>query len=421
MTNLSKDLLQYYYNKKELCGHVWMQGGIGMPGGIIYDNIFNQLVDIGKNKKKEVVIIHIDSLGGSMDGGFLLYNLIRKFSQEKPVITVVENDCASAATFPFIAGDLRIMKPYSNFLIHQMRTGVEYLTVFKEQRRNLYQLQFMTDISYEFFMKNTGLTKKDMHDLWRSDRILSPEYCLRKKIIHHIFDPSKVKAINIKKVNKMESTRELMVGTLIQDLPLLIQTDILQEYGIKSIVIYSDSEERSYLDAIRVINLLIELPVKTKFIGLSAVSSGTYLISLFCNQSYLLNTLSFAGLNVSPWITYGTPMGQMKLYDQVQNKEFFRNLIIDILKKHTKIPKKIIDEVLYKRFIFTPEEARKYQMFDKIIDVNEESDNQIFKINDDLDPPINQELIGLPQQFFTDLPLVAPVASARKKDVKKKK
>lgn len=66
--------------------------------------------------------VHIDSYGGAVSEGFALYNSLK--SHPAKVITHADGFVASAAIYPFLAGDERIASPLSAFYLHQVLCSV---------------------------------------------------------------------------------------------------------------------------------------------------------------------------------------------------------------------------------------------------------------------------------------------------------
>lgn len=94
------------------------------------DNHIFILSDIGKEEgetslqdvreqykpKAKTVVIHINSNGGDVSEGKAMYDFIKEMKQE--VHTIGEGMVASIATLPFLAGNIRELKPNCQFLAH---------------------------------------------------------------------------------------------------------------------------------------------------------------------------------------------------------------------------------------------------------------------------------------------------------------
>ena len=66
----------------------------------------------------ESILIKLSSTGGNLHAGFTFYNFIRSISKEIPVTIINLGDVESIAVIMYLAGDTRLMAPYSRFLLH---------------------------------------------------------------------------------------------------------------------------------------------------------------------------------------------------------------------------------------------------------------------------------------------------------------
>ena len=66
----------------------------------------------------DVIHVHIDSYGGAVSAGWAIYNSLREHPAR--VVTHAEGFVASAALYPFMAGDDRIMSNVSALFFHQV-------------------------------------------------------------------------------------------------------------------------------------------------------------------------------------------------------------------------------------------------------------------------------------------------------------
>lgn len=69
----------------------------------------------------DVIHVHIDSYGGSVSEGWAIYNSLKKHPAK--IITHADGFVASAALYPFMAGDERIMSSVSALFFHQVIMG----------------------------------------------------------------------------------------------------------------------------------------------------------------------------------------------------------------------------------------------------------------------------------------------------------
>ncbi|MEX0595528.1 MAG: hypothetical protein WD512_03430, partial [Candidatus Paceibacterota bacterium] len=86
MTKGQLELLDIYYNHKDKCDHLWIEGMIdysSIPEGREkIKNIGNQLEEYARNDKI-ALIVHVNSYGGDSDASFFIYNLLESFPKPK--------------------------------------------------------------------------------------------------------------------------------------------------------------------------------------------------------------------------------------------------------------------------------------------------------------------------------------------------
>ena len=84
--------------------------------------ICDDLKAMNHEDSKTPITLYIDSPGGDVNMGMILYDMIRL--SKAPIITVAGN-CASLATILMAAGDTRIMFPHARAMLHLPRGAFE--------------------------------------------------------------------------------------------------------------------------------------------------------------------------------------------------------------------------------------------------------------------------------------------------------
>lgn len=74
-----------------------------------------------KDLDVDTLNVHIDSYGGEVSEGWAIYNALKQHPAK--VRTYADGFVASAANYPFLAGDERIANNVSAFFLHQVLTG----------------------------------------------------------------------------------------------------------------------------------------------------------------------------------------------------------------------------------------------------------------------------------------------------------
>jgi len=104
-------------------GNIFITGLIGslpMEKGVELIDIITQ---VKKQPQATSFTVHINSEGGVVDTGFDIYNYLR--SLNVPVKTVGSGLVASIATVIFMAGDTRILREGTQFMIHLPMGGID--------------------------------------------------------------------------------------------------------------------------------------------------------------------------------------------------------------------------------------------------------------------------------------------------------
>jgi len=155
-------------------GNIYINGAIGeMPM-----EIGVRLIDIIQQVKKQPEAtsfnVHINSEGGVVDEGFDIYNYLR--SLQLPIKTVGNGLVASIATVIFMAGDTRVLKEGTQFMIHLPWGGMDgtademenYSKVLRDAENKL----------LKFYKEKTGLTDEAIYPLLRNETWLNNEESL---------------------------------------------------------------------------------------------------------------------------------------------------------------------------------------------------------------------------------------------------
>ena len=64
-----------------------------------------KILQLAQNKSVKALILHVDSPGGTIVGGESLYNSLRKFASQKPLVVVMDNIAASGGYMISLAAD----------------------------------------------------------------------------------------------------------------------------------------------------------------------------------------------------------------------------------------------------------------------------------------------------------------------------
>lgn len=371
LTKKKQDLLKLYYqNDLDLCYHFYL------TENFFEEDTYNKMkplyrfINSYQNTSYKVLIVHLDSGGGSMADFYPVTNLLRKI--KIPVITVNEFFVGSAATLIYLSGDLRITKPYTKFLIHQFRYPQLENVKYKKLRRLSYSDEQQMKIWEEFYMDRTKMSRREVKDLIRSEKYLEVKDQIKKGITDHLFDPT-----NIIKLEEIPDGKQLQISIdeYSENYDQINSREGLIKDEINCLTIH-DNAIRNLWISFYLINQLLECPLKKinfVFNGISLLPG--LLFGLHCTKSYMISDLSYFELELGSSIKSGFYEGQKPsdlIRDQIQKNQYNKKMIKNILIK-TKLPKKMIDDILEegKDFFISPKDALKYNLVDKLITLDD--------------------------------------------------
>ena len=119
--------------------------------------------------------VYINSQGGYVDTGFEIHDYLK--SLKAPVKTIGISMVASIATVIFMAGDERVIKPGTQFMIHLPMVTIENGTA-NEIKSYAEELKKTEDKIVDFYKKATDTTDEAIRPLLAKETWLTPEQCL---------------------------------------------------------------------------------------------------------------------------------------------------------------------------------------------------------------------------------------------------
>lgn len=122
--------------------------------------------------------VHIDSYGGAVSEGWAIYNALRQHPAK--VVTYGDGFVASAALYPFLAGDERIASNLSAYYLHQVMVSAEGYA--DELRAAANEAEMMTEIGINAFVERTKMSADDVRALMEAETWLTPDEALEQGI-----------------------------------------------------------------------------------------------------------------------------------------------------------------------------------------------------------------------------------------------
>jgi len=133
--------------------------------------------------------LYIKSDGGDMFAGFSAHDQLSQMRVK--VTTIADGCCASAATFMLLGGNKKLMKPHAHVLIHSLATN-GFWGKFEDMREEMKNCEkFMTMIK-NLYEEHCEIPEKTMKRLMKKDVYLTPEECIRYKVVDGLLEPVKI-------------------------------------------------------------------------------------------------------------------------------------------------------------------------------------------------------------------------------------
>ena len=143
-------------------------------GDVSAHGITQQIKDLDVDQ----INVHIDSYGGAVSEGWAIYNALKNHSAK--VVTYGDGFVASAALYPFMAGDERYASNLSAYYFHQVWISASGYA--DELRAAANEAELMTEVGLNAFTDNTGMTADEVRELQKSETWLTPSEALERGI-----------------------------------------------------------------------------------------------------------------------------------------------------------------------------------------------------------------------------------------------
>lgn len=356
--------------------------------------------------KPKPIILHINSPGGDLIAGLSLLRIIEE--SKVPIIVLVEGISASAATFVTVAADYRLISPYASILIHQYSGGItgKHEDILFEAHVG----QKIMKVFYDMYSTYTKMPKYKIKNILQHDLFLKPKECLEYGLVDKILKPTQpiiyrkyltrnkeynniIKIINDKSLFNIIYLygeyephefyeHSIITVTQIQNIlssvsdNTIINNDLINNNNANNVKLINIGDPKPILlsisdnsffdslqDVLPIINtiLLSRIPIYSFIDGPATESTIVY--SILCYKRYIHKyahiRINFASL----WKEGQVP----KYIDIIKNTKVFRQIILQLFTKYTKLPKFIIDNLFTRQHYFTPQDCVKYGICDEII------------------------------------------------------
>lgn len=128
--------------------------------------------------------LHINSSGGNITSAMSMIDTINRIKRVVPVVTIVEGQVASAASFLSISGSHRVIRENSYMLIHQLSAGIwgNYDEI-EDHNKNM--KSFMKDIK-KLYKKYTTIPMAKLDEILSHDIYMNAKQCKKYGLVDDI-------------------------------------------------------------------------------------------------------------------------------------------------------------------------------------------------------------------------------------------
>ena len=141
-------------------------------GDISAAGIVGEIKDLAVDE----IRVHIDSYGGAVSEGWAIYNALRQHPAR--VVTYGDGFVASAALYPFLAGEERVASNLSAYFFHRVSIRAEGYS--DELRAAADEADMMTDIGIGAFAERTNMDEAEVRRLMDGETWLTPTEALER-------------------------------------------------------------------------------------------------------------------------------------------------------------------------------------------------------------------------------------------------
>lgn len=149
-------------------------------------NIVKEIKDLDV----DVIHVYINSYGGEVAEGWAIYNALK--NHKARIVTHGAGFVASAALYPFMAGDERVASTTSAYYFHHIITSAYgYAT---DLHKAAEEAEKLNEIGRQAFTQNTDMTDEDVKALEDEETWLSAQEVFEKGIATSIINEKQISA-----------------------------------------------------------------------------------------------------------------------------------------------------------------------------------------------------------------------------------
>lgn len=253
-------------------GNIYINGVIGTfldeNGEVVEKGVelLDVILQVKNQPKAESFNVYINSQGGYVDVGFEIYDYLKSLG--KPIKTIGQGMVASIATVIFMAGDTRVLKPNTEFMVHLPSGGVEGNS---DEIENY--SKYIKDIEkrvVRFYNETAGLSESEILPLLQKETFLNADEAYKLGFANEKINAPEVVAYfkpNLKPKINMSKNEKGIISKIM---------DVLKSHKIPTNKIVFDAEGKE-LDFYELEDsATIELGAKANYDGTAA--NGEYAV-----------------------------------------------------------------------------------------------------------------------------------------------
>lgn len=151
-----------------------MKGVINIIGVIGEDVLLQDVIyQVKQQEKATSYTVYIDSVGGSLDVGFNIYDYLKSLG--KPLETVGLSQVMSIGTVIFLAGDKRVVNYNTDFMIHLPMLFDDSPKRSKELLADAKEMSKVERKIVSFYSEHTLLEQLELSKMLETDTYLTPD------------------------------------------------------------------------------------------------------------------------------------------------------------------------------------------------------------------------------------------------------
>jgi len=350
-----------FYSPTKLT-HIYLNGEVDSKK---VEKLFVDVQKANQLKEKKPILIHISSIGGSLQDGMRLLSIFK--TSKLPIATIVDNYCFSIATLLLINSPYRIVTDNSYCLIHEYKiTG--YIN---EERGKL--LNFISKLDAYFktivalYLKKTTFQKEELEELLKHNLLIDAKSCIKKGIADRLIKNNHKQKEMISGISKLLKGTDATILTISCNMTNEIIDKMIMNVDDKlPCVIYtifsncatkkdnSIGQLTSVLSSLNLISKISAIPTyKTAVIDVP-ITIENLLPLLFTDRIYMYDhtyiIVNYPLINISS--------DHLLLEDSVKNTNLIIERFKEVLKEKTKMSHKQIEDINKKFMVINAKQAK---------------------------------------------------------------